>query len=44
MHTDHQKKAIQTARFSIMVNLVLAIAKGVAGVLGNSFALVADAF
>jgi len=36
-------KAINTAVFSIVGNFLLAIAKGIAGVLGNSFALIADA-
>lgn len=42
IHTQH-KKATQTAFTSIFGNLILAIAKGIAGVLGNSFALIADA-
>ncbi|RME95776.1 MAG: cation-efflux pump, partial [Bacteroidetes bacterium] len=43
MYEQQQKKAIRTAQFSIIANLALAVVKGVAGVLGNSFALVADA-
>ena len=38
-----QEKAIQTTYFSIAVNLILAIIKGITGVLGNSYALIADA-
>jgi cation diffusion facilitator family transporter len=37
------QKAIHTAYFSIFANLILAIAKAIAGVLGHSFALIADA-
>lgn len=37
------KTAIHTAFFSIIANALLALIKGVAGVFGNSFALVADA-
>lgn len=40
---EHWKKAIGTARFSMIANLVLAFAKGITGYLGNSFALIADA-
>jgi cation diffusion facilitator family transporter len=40
---ENHRKAIQTARFSIFANLLLAIAKGITGVFGNSFALIADA-
>ena len=43
MSTSNQQKAIKTAYFSIVSNLLLAIAKGITGVLGNSFALIADA-
>ncbi len=39
--TDH--KALRYASFSLGVNIVLTVVKGVAGVLGNSHALVADA-
>lgn len=38
-----ETSAIKTAYFSIISNLCLAIIKGIAGVLGNSFALIADA-
>jgi cation diffusion facilitator family transporter len=38
-----QKLAIRTIYFSIVGNLLLAVVKGVAGVLGNSYALIADA-
>ncbi len=37
------QQAIRTARFSIIVNLLLAIVKGITGYFGSSFALVADA-
>lgn len=39
--TDQQ--ALRFATYSLLFNLILAIVKGVAGVLGNSLALVADA-
>jgi cation diffusion facilitator family transporter len=38
-----EQKAIRTTYFSIFGNTLLAILKGFAGILGNSFALVADA-
>lgn len=38
-----EKTAIKTTYFSIFTNLLLAIIKGVAGVLGHSYALIADA-
>jgi len=37
------KTAIQTSLFSIISNLSLVLIKGLAGILGNSFALIADA-
>ncbi len=37
------RAGIGTARLGVLVNLVLAIFKGLAGILGNSYALVADA-
>ncbi|PCH77876.1 MAG: cation-efflux pump [Flavobacteriaceae bacterium] len=40
---NHKKTAIQTAYFSIIGNMCLAIIKGIAGVFGNSYALIADA-
>ena len=48
MHTSEKKtsdeqKAIKTALFSIIGNTALAIVKGLAGILGNSYALIADA-
>lgn len=38
-----EKKAIKTSYFSILSNTLIAIIKGVAGVLGHSYALIADA-
>ncbi len=38
-----KQAALKTAYFSIVGNIVLALAKGIAGVFGNSYALVADA-
>ncbi len=40
---DNEQKAIRTTYFSIVGNTCLAIIKGVAGLLGNSYALIADA-
>lgn len=40
---DALKKATQTTATGLVVNLLLAFAKATAGVLGNSFALIADA-
>ena len=37
------QKAIQATYLSIFVNLLMAIAKGITGIFGNSYALVADA-
>ncbi|MEX0608956.1 MAG: cation diffusion facilitator family transporter [Balneolaceae bacterium] len=42
MNSNNQK-AIRTAFLSILGNALLAIVKGVTGILGNSFALIADA-
>lgn len=39
----HRKKAIRTTLLSLVVNTILAVVKGIAGVLGNSYALIADA-
>lgn len=39
----NEEKAIRTTYFSIAGNTVLAIIKGLAGVFGNSYALIADA-
>lgn len=39
----NSKKAIRTSVFSICVNALLAVIKFVTGILGNSFALIADA-
>ncbi len=38
-----EKPAIRTAYFSILGNTILAIIKGLSGVFGNSYALIADA-
>lgn len=40
---DNEKRAIRTAYFSILGNIALALIKAVSGVLGNSYALIADA-
>lgn len=40
---SHEKSAIRTTYFSIAGNLVLAVIKGLAGLFGNSYALIADA-
>lgn len=40
---DNSKKAIRTSIVSIFGNLSLALIKGITGILGNSFALIADA-
>src|SRR5699024_12193648 len=38
-----EKQAIRTTLFSLISNLFLAIIKGIAGIFGNSYALIADA-
>ncbi len=43
MNKDNIKIAEQTSFISLLVNLMFALCKGIAGVFGNSFALVADA-
>lgn len=40
---NNEKTAIRTTYFSIIGNTSLALIKGIAGVLGNSYALIADA-
>jgi len=40
---EHAKTAIRTAYFSIFSNAALALIKGLAGIFGNSYALIADA-
>jgi cation diffusion facilitator family transporter len=40
---SQEQTAIQTTYFSLASNLVLAIIKAIAGIFGNSFALIADA-
>lgn len=40
---SQEQTAIKTTYFSIISNTVLAIVKGLAGIFGNSFALIADA-
>ena len=42
-HDVNSIKAIKTAYISIASNAFLAIAKGLAGIFGNSYALIADA-
>jgi cation diffusion facilitator family transporter len=39
----HRKTALRTAVFSMAGNALLAIVKAIAGIMGNSFALIADA-
>ena len=41
--TANEQSAIRTTYFSIVSNTALAIIKGLAGVFGNSYALIADA-
>ncbi|MDX1602765.1 MAG: cation diffusion facilitator family transporter [Salinimicrobium sediminis] len=43
MKTELHAKAVKAAYFSIFGNAVLAIIKGVTGIFGNSYALIADA-
>ena len=43
MQKENPQKAIGTARLSIIVNLILALIKGITGYFGNSFVLIADA-
>jgi cation diffusion facilitator family transporter len=43
MMQDRDKSAIRTIGWSIGLNLLLAVVKGAAGLLGNSYALIADA-
>lgn len=40
---DHHQTAVNATYFSIFGNTLLALAKGILGVLGNSYALIADA-
>ena len=40
---NNEQTAIQTTYFSIIGNTCLALIKGIAGILGNSYALIADA-
>src|SRR5678815_6128660 len=45
-HTPYQsatKKALRTTALGLVVSATLAVVKGVGGVLGNSYALIADA-
>ncbi len=41
--TTRAERGLKTTLIGILINLVLALTKGIAGILGNSFALVADA-
>ncbi len=43
MSTAHEKTAINATIFSIVGNTLLALVKGLAGIFGNSYALIADA-
>ena len=43
MAKDYERTAIKATYFSIVGNTCLAIIKWVAGILGNSYALLADA-
>ena len=40
---SNQKKAVKTTYLSIVGNIFLAVVKAIAGIVGNSFALIADA-
>lgn len=40
---DNSKSAILTSVYSILLNLLMAVIKWIAGVIGNSYALIADA-
>jgi len=40
---NHETKAIRTTYFSIASNALLAVIKGLSGIFGNSYALIADA-
>lgn len=42
-NSDHTKVAINTVYWSIAGNAILALIKGITGILGNSYALIADA-
>ncbi|MCE2743724.1 MAG: cation diffusion facilitator family transporter [Fluviicola sp.] len=43
MSSDNKQTAVNTSYISLIGNFVLAVGKGLAGVLGNSYALIADA-
>ena len=43
MYNQNQKKAIRASWLSIGGNAALAVIKGITGIFGNSYALVADA-
>ena len=43
MNSNNRHKAIRASYLSLAGNVILAIAKGITGVLGNSYALIADA-
>ena len=43
MSNDHHQTAVNATYFSIFGNTLLALAKGILGILGNSYALIADA-
>lgn len=42
-HSDPSEKGIRAAQLGVLVNAVLAVVKLLAGVIGNSYALIADA-
>ena len=43
MNVTQQQSAIKATYFSLIGNVCLAFVKGLAGILGNSYALIADA-
>lgn len=43
MTSEPVQRGIQSAQFDILANTALAVVKLIAGLLGNSYALVADA-
>ena len=43
MSSDNKQTAVNTSYISLIGNFVLAVGKGLPGVLGNSYALISDA-